>query len=57
MALRTRIRSKAADESENGQEELQLLIEKDVSRDDSTRKVKDGKEYGVVDERRHSHTA
>ena len=57
MALRTRIRSKAADESKDGQEELQLFIEKDNSRDDGTQKVRDGKRYGVVDQRRHSHTA
>ena len=56
MALRTRIRSKAADESIDGQEELQLLIEKDVSRDDGTQKVKDGKRYGAIDQRRHSHS-
>ena len=56
MALRTRIRSKAADKSKNGQEELQLLIEKNISRDDGTQKVKDWKEYGVVDEKGHSRT-
>lgn len=36
MALRTLISSRAADESKNGQEELQLLVEKDVLRDDGT---------------------
>lgn len=56
MALRTRIRSRAADESKDGHEELQLLIEKDVSRDDGTQEVKDGERYGVVHRRRHSHT-
>ena len=49
-------RSKTADESKYGQEELHLLIKKDISRDDGTQKVKDGKRYGVVDQRRHSHT-
>lgn len=56
MALRNRIRGRAADERKEGQEELQLLIEKDFSRDDGTQEVKDGKEYGMVDRKRPSQT-
>lgn len=56
MALRTRIRSRAADKSKVGQEELQLFIEKNVSRDDGTLKVEDGKLYGVIDWKVLPHT-